>query len=238
MFTFKQFIVHDERCGMKVGTDGTLLGAWAPVSGVGKGLILDVGTGSGLIALMLAQRCPEATILAIDSDEAAASQALDNFACSPWANRLQARHIPLQQLAEDDTCACSFKLIVSNPPYFVDSLKNPDASRRAARHTDSLSFPELLRCSRRLLCPEGTLALILPAETEETILALAAEQGLTPYTITRVRTRASKPAKRILMALSKSREASNPNINELVLQDESGTPRSTAYQALCRDFYL
>ena len=243
MFTFKQFVVHDEACGMKVGTDGTLLGAWAPVSGVGAGPVLDVGTGSGLIALMLAQRCPEATVLGIDSDEAAATQAADNFARSPWPERLQARHIALQQMAEDRAYAHTFQLIVSNPPYFVDSLKNPDAARRAARHTDSLSFPELLSGSMRLLRHEGTLALILPAETETTILALAAEQGLTPYSITRVCTRAGKPAKRVLLALregTSSISLSSPTslTGTLILQDESGAPRSTAYQTLCKDFYL
>ena len=239
MFRFKQFTVKDEACGMKVGTDGTLLGAWAPVSSVGTGPVLDVGTGSGLIALMLAQRCPEATVLGIDSDEAAAMQAADNFARSPWPERLQAQHIALQQLAEDPAYTHSFQLIVSNPPYFVDSLKNPDAARRAARHTDSLSFPELLRGSLRLLHPEGTLALILPAETETTILALAAEQGLTHYSITRVCTRAGKPAKRVLLAFTNSLETlASLEVNELVLQDESGAPRSTAYQTLCQDFYL
>ena len=238
MFTFKQFTVHDEQCGMKVGTDGTLLGAWAPVAGVSKGPILDVGTGSGLIALMLAQRCPEASVLGVDSDEAAALQAADNFACSPWPNRLQAKHIPLQTLAEDDTLAHSFRLIVSNPPYFVDSLKNPDAGRRAARHTDSLSFPELLDGCARLLHPEGTLALILPAETEQTILALAAERGLTPYSTTYVHTRAHKPAKRVMLALAAHGTHGTHKTHTLILQDESGTPRSAAYQSLCEDFYL
>ena len=232
--------MQDERCGMKVGTDGTLLGAWAPTEGLGDGRVLDVGTGSGLIALMLAQRCPEATIMGIDSDEAAAAQAAENFACSPWPERLRARHIPLQQLAEENNYTHSFRLIVSNPPYFVDSLKNPDAARRAARHTDNLSFQELLSCSLRLMHPEGTLALILPAEAEPTILALAAEQGLTPYSTTRVRTRTGKPVKRILLALKKRTSISSTTnqTSTLVLVDESGTPRSAAYQALCGEFYL
>ena len=118
---------------MKVGTDGTLLGAWTPVEQAQNGTILDVGTGSGLIALMLAQRCPEATILGIDADEAAAKQATDNFALSKWSDRLTAKHISLQQLAQDETCFASFDLIVSNPPYFVDSLKNPDHPRNGKR---------------------------------------------------------------------------------------------------------
>lgn len=224
---------------MKVGTDGTLLGAWAPVEQAQNGRILDIGTGSGLIALMLAQRCPEATILGIDADEAAAGQAQDNFSASKWANRLQSRHITLQDFALDEANLGTFNLIVSNPPFFVDSLKNPDAGRRTARHTDSLSFAELLDCSHRLLAPDGTLALILPAEAEQTIISLAADLNLAPYSITRVHTRANKPAKRILLAFTnKANWANSLTPSTLLLQDESGAPRSAAYQALCQDFYL
>ena len=225
---------------MKVGTDGTLLGAWTPVEQAQNGTILDVGTGSGLIALMLAQRCPEATILGIDADEAATKQAMDNFARSKWSDRLTAKHLSLQQLAQDETYSASFDLIVSNPPYFVDSLKNPDATRRTARHTDSLSYAELLDCSQRLLKPDGTLALILPAEAEQTLLTLASQHELFPYIVTHVHTRAHKPAKRILLALSykPNRSYMSYRTNELILQDENGTPRSAAYQSLCKDFYL
>ena len=237
---------------MKVGTDGTLLGAWAPVEHVQNGSVLDVGTGSGLIALMIAQRCPEASVLAIDSDEAAARQAAENFACSPWPTRLRAEHLSLQELAENGSFAHSFRLIVSNPPYFTDSLKNPDAGRRAARHNDSLSFAELLDGCSRLLREDGTLALILPAEEEECILSLAAAHDLTPYKITRVHTRAHKPAKRVMLALANKNNggpSKSPLLggldnrelnrtNTLILQDESGTPRSAAYQSLCGDFYL
>lgn len=240
MFRFKRFVVQDERCGMKVGTDGTLLGAWTPVEGVSDGRVLDIGTGSGLIALMLAQRCQGATILGIDSDENAASQAQENFDASPWANRLQARHIALQQFSQEPTIAHSFNLIVSNPPYFVDSLKNPDVSRRSARHTDSLSFEELLTGSARLLNEDGLLALIVPAEAEETILSLAAERQLQPIKITHVHTREDKPCKRVMLALThKANKTYKVNkTDELVLQDKSDAPRSAAYQSLCKDFYL
>lgn len=245
MFRFKQFVVRDEQCGMKVGTDGTLLGAWVPVDGVSAvslpekvgtaARVLDVGTGSGLIALMIAQRCPQAQVLGIDIDEAAVRQAEDNFACSPWRDRLKARLCPLQQLAQGEVTG-RYDLIVSNPPYFVDSLKNPEVSRRMARHTDSLRYDELLSGSRRLLTDEGTLALILPAETEEAVVRAAAVEGLFPYKITRVRTKASKPVKRVLLAFSmKSRPVET---DELVLIANDNAPRSEAYQRLCRDFYL
>ena len=173
-FQFKQFFVRHDCCAMKVGTDGVLLGAWAPVPAVctqpSACKILDIGTGSGLIALMLAQRCPQAQIDAIDIDQQACEQAAANFAASPWAERLHATHCPLQQLANNSLSAegglssvnaavnqpkAVYNLILSNPPYFVDSLKNPDAARCTARHNDTLPFGELIACSTRLLAPNG-----------------------------------------------------------------------------------
>ena len=170
---------------MKVGTDGVLLGAWAPVPAVSTQpsacKILDIGTGSGLIALMLAQRCPEAQIDAIDIDQQACEQAAANFAASPWAERLHATHCPLQQLANNSLFAegglssvsasvnqpkAVYNLILSNPPYFVDSLMNPDAARCTARHNDTLPFGELIACSTRLLAPNVRLWVVLPADAE------------------------------------------------------------------------
>ena len=141
---------------MKVGTDGVLLGAWAP-AGI---RILDVGTGSGLIARMLMQRCPEAEVEGIDIDEAAAEQARENG--------VKAYCAKLQEWQG------TYDLIVSNPPYFQNSLKNPDKGRQTARHTDSLSYAELIHHSARLLNENGQLALILPAEAENEVRQLAA----------------------------------------------------------------
>ncbi|MCQ2313044.1 MAG: methyltransferase [Paludibacteraceae bacterium] len=224
MFHFKQFDVEDNACSMKVGTDGVLLGGWAEplnsklineTASLNSKLstlhFLDIGTGSGLIALMLAQRFPKAHILGIDIDEASARQAAENFAASPWADRLEAKHISIQELAtlnyrpQGETTLHSklstlhFQLIVSNPPYFRDALKCPEAGRKQARHTDSLSYDELMRCAAQLLAPDGVLALILPAEAESDILTLAAANGLRPLRITRVHTTPTKPAKRILI---------------------------------------
>ena len=267
MFRFKQFTVDDALCAMKVGTDGVLLGAWAPLpEGLLRGVpngeeklrkVLDVGTGSGLIALMIAQRMEDALVLGIDVDEGAVRQAEANFAASPWAKRLQVQQLSLQELAADESRRGTFDLIVSNPPYFVDSLKNPDAGRRLARHTDTLSLEALIAGAARLLTQDGTLALILPAEAEQRLIRVAKENTLSPYYITRVHTREGKPAKRVLMALASHSSAltgtspitggelsaATSNAGEwrcdtLVLQDNSGAPRSAAYQNLCRDFYL
>ncbi len=216
---------------MKVGTDGVLLGAWAPVSGYGLRVtdyrILDVGTGSGLIARMLMQRCPEAEVEGIDIDEAAVAQAKEN-----GVRAFQAR---LQDWKSD--IGDCYDLIVSNPPYFQNSLKNPDRGRELARHTDSLGYEELVAHSARLLTEEGQLALILPAEAEEEIRDLAARYSLFPTHITRVYSKETKPARRVILAFSSKNSIVGPIEDSLVLEDEKGG-RSAAYSALCKDFYL
>lgn len=156
MFRFKQFAVRQDRCPMKVGTDGVLLGAWAEVR-PGDRRMLDVGTGTGLIALMLAQRSA-AWITAVDIDVECATQAAENFAASPWADRLDAVSVAVQRYDPVE----KFDLIVSNPPYYVDSLLSPDEGRNTARHAAGLPFGELAAAVVRLLSPGGRFALVLP----------------------------------------------------------------------------
>lgn len=249
MFRFKQFTIQDDRCAMKVGTDGTLLGAWAYAEFTQKGQsplckILDIGTGSGLVALMLAQRFLDAQILGIDIEPEAVEQARENFAASPWGERLNAQTIRLQELADKPDMQGRFALVASNPPYFADSLKNPDAGRKTARHTDTLSFEELMVGAAKLLSDEGVLALVLPAEAEQEIVRLAQENGLTPCRLTRVYTRAGKPCKRILVSFRKttkwglSLNGSFLQVDGLCLMGADGTPRSLEYQELTKEFYL
>lgn len=208
---------------MKVGTDGVLLGAWAPSGS----RILDVGTGSGLIARMLMQRCPEAEVEGIDIDEATVAQAKEN-----GVRAFQAR---LQDWKSDiGNC---YDLIVSNPPYFQNSLKNPDRGRELARHTDSLGYEELIAHSARLLKEEGQLALILPAEAEEEIRNLAARYSLFPTHITRVYSKETKSARRVILAFSRKNSIVGLIEDSLVLEDEKGG-RSAAYSKLCEEFYL
>ena len=208
---------------MKVGTDGVLLGAWAPSGS----RILDVGTGSGLIARMLMQRCPEAEVEGIDIDEAAVAQAKEN-----GVRAFQAR---LQDWKSDiGNC---YDLIVSNPPYFQNSLKNTDRGRELARHTDSLGYEELIAHSARLLKEEGQLALILPAEAEEEIRNLAAPYSLFPTHITRVYSKETKPARRVILAFNRKNSIVGLIEDSLVLEDEKGG-RSAAYSKLCEEFYL
>ena len=222
-FKFKQFTIWHDKCAMKVGTDGVLLGAWAPLGS----RILDVGTGSGLIARMLMQRCPEAEVEGIDIDEAAVAQAKEN-----GVRAFQAR---LQDWKSD--IGDCYDLIVSNPPYFQNSLKNPDRGRELARHTDSLGYEELIAHSARLLKEEGQLALILPAEAEEEIRNLAARYSLFPTHITRVYSKETKPARRVILAFSRKNSIVDLIEDSLVLEDEKGG-RSAAYSKLCEEFYL
>ena len=228
-FAFKQFTVRHDRCAMKVGTDGVLLGAWTDLSHSRR--ILDIGTGTGLIALMLAQRCMDARITAIDLDSAAVEQAQENIQASPWKDRIEA----LQQ----DICTYppngTFDTIVSNPPYFIDSLKCPDGQRSTARHTDTLDADRLIGKVSELLTSDGRFSIILPAEQTEDLIRVAGEKGLHPSRQTWVITRPGLSPKRILMELRKTPVTLQPD--ELVIELERHV-YSEEYIALTQEFYL
>lgn len=233
-FRFKQFYVAHDKCAMKVGTDGVLLGAWCPLPEARKARILDVGTGSGLIALMLAQRCPEANIDAIDIDPNAIAQAEENFSASPWADRLRCKQSSLQDFAQKGQ---TFDLIVSNPPYFVNSLKNPDEGRTLARHTDTLSYKDLISYGFRLLNEQGIMSLILPVEAKEEIIQLAKANNLCVSHLTTMYPKPDKPAKRILINLSKQTPEDNAVCNNFYIESAT-SPRSSEYADLTEEFYL
>lgn len=223
-FRFKRFTISQSRCAMKVGTDGTLLGAWAR----GGQTILDVGTGTGLIALMMAQRFPEAEVTGIDIDEAACSQAEENVAASPF--RVSVLH---KNVLEMDGV---FDAIVSNPPFFSHSLESPDRQRSIARHTSSLGFGELMQSVVRLLADDGELSLILPAESKSEVESEAALSGLFKVRECAVRTTPRKHPKRFLQAYRKH-PAPCLEVSEGIIETEPGT-RSEWYQDLTKEFYL
>lgn len=249
-FRFKQFTVWHDRCAMKVGTDGVLLGAWCPITVDSLQLrvnshkhkefrVLDIGTGSGLIALMLAQRTCAVDSLqltvgidAIDVDEGAVEQATYNFEQSPWAEQLYAYQSSLQEWHSET----KYDLIVSNPPYFQASLKNPDSQRATARHTDTLSYTALIQHASRLLQEDGTLALVLPFEAKEDIVALAEAHALYPTQITHVHSKPGKPAKRLLIAFSPITHGEYATHTFYIESENS--PRSEEYKALTKEFYL
>mgnify|MGYP002508209572 CR=1 FL=1 len=216
---------------MKVGTDGVLLGAWCACDASQR--IADIGTGTGLIALMCAQRNASATIDAIEIDHSAAECARENISRSSWGDRIRVIETAIQDFDTEER----YDLIVSNPPYFQASLKNPNQQRATARHTDSLSYEELIAHAARLLKDSGVLALILPIEAESEIRTLAEHNRLYPTHITHIHSKPNKPAKRLLIALSKQEQSEEPLIRTFYIESESA-PRSPEYQDLTRDFYL
>jgi tRNA1Val (adenine37-N6)-methyltransferase len=232
-FKFKQFTVFHDKCAMKVGTDGVLLGAWTEINQAKR--ILDVGTGTGLIALMLAQRSDNCEIVGIDIDENAAQQATDNFIASPFSDRLTALCHKLQDFETDK----KFDLIVSNPPYFVNSLKCPDDKRSNARHTDSLPLDTLLTESKRLLSDSGRLALILPYEQDKTLRSIAETVGLFLKRFATVLPTPSSSPKRLLAEFSASPiESENDIEEERIVIELSRHVYSQGYIDLTKDFYL
>ncbi len=228
VFHFKQFTVHQDRCAMKVGTDGVLIGAWSEVPSEGK--ILDIGTGTGLIALMLAQRSA-AFIDAIDIDAGAFGQALDNVQLSPWSDRIRVIHAALHTYRP----VFRYDLIVSNPPYFIDSVAASDEARTLARSaTASLRYEDLIQGVVRLLKDSGRFCVILPFKEGQLFRDKAEQNGLFCNKQCYVKTGREKPYKRVMMEFSR-REALSVE-DELVIHYDARefTP---AYKLLTADFY-
>jgi tRNA1Val (adenine37-N6)-methyltransferase len=232
-FHFKQFTVWHNQCAMKVGTDGVLLGAWTPVDDK-TARILDIGTGSGLVALMLAQRCKNAEITAIDIDEGAFRQSSLNFRQSPWNNRIVTLHRSLQEFSNSTTD--TFDLIVSNPPFFSNSLKAPDEARKTARHNDSLPLEELLKYAAQLVNETGSINLILPVTEKEKCVKCAEKNGLFCIASNLVFPKPTTAAKRIMLRFGKV--FSPEKLGELVIESQTRGKFMPGFEALVRDFYL
>jgi len=230
-FQFKQFTIHQEKCAMKVGTDGVLLGAWTDCSSAQR--ILDIGTGTGLIALMLAQRTV-APIDGLEIDEAAILQAKENVQNSPWADRINIVHNSFQDFYEEQTTC--YDLIVSNPPYFENSLKSPSKGRTTARHTDSLSALEIIVGSKSLLTDNGQLCVILPINEGLDFLKKAEESGLYCQRKTAVIPRMGTAVKRLLLCFGL--ESSACQESELLIETDNRHSYSDQYKALTKDYYL
>ena len=244
-FTFKQFEIQQDRCAMKVGTDGVLLGAWAE----GGQRILDIGSGTGLISLMMAQRFPEAQVWGIDIDPDACMQARENVAASPFADRVGISCCALQNLSEEHLVRGSeelmemkegegnlFDAIVSNPPFFVNGLKNPDSKRAMARHSDSLPFPVLMKGVRRWLSDEGVFSAIVPADVLESFVSEAYCSGFSLVRQCGVKTVERKQPKRYLVAFSKRRAGMMDKRTEIMTDSEGN--RSEWYAKITEEFYL
>lgn len=230
-FQFRQFVVHQQRCAMKVGTDGTLLGAWAAAPS-GQCRILDIGTGTGLIALMMAQRYPEAEVTGIDIDEDAVAQADENVRLSPFSERVRI----YRQDIVNFTDIIGFDAIVSNPPYFVDSLACPDDQRTIARHAVSLTYEQLMYQAYRLLKDEGRFSVVVPSDCRAKIEAAACLEGFFTTCVCLIKTTPRKQPKRQLIEFQKH-PVSELDISEGVIE-VSPNVRSEWYQQLTKEFYI
>lgn len=226
-FSFKQFTVYHDLCAMKVGTDGVLLGALAD----GGKRILDIGTGTGLIALMMAQRYPEARITGIDIDHDAVLQAQSNVAASPFANNIDIIQADLADFITTDT----FDSITCNPPFFENSALCPDEKRSMARHTTSLPFSTLISKAARLLADNGVMTLIIPTESLGRIEEECTFASLFISKRIFIRTVERKPPKRVVVCITKHRPVITSTLTHCLMQDGG---RSEWYTNLCKDFYL
>ena len=227
-FVFKQFKVEHDQCAMKVSTDGILLGAWADLSGANT--LLDIGTGTGLLALMCKQRQPALSITAVEIDEAAYKQAQQNIASSPWPN-ITVKHTTIQAFEQ----AAPFDVVISNPPYFNRSLKGLSDARNTARHTDGLSFDELIHAYMRLSHEHSCFNVILPTTEAGLFIDLAKQSGLYLNAHCQVKTTPSKAFSRSLMRFSLVNTL--PELTSLCIKDDNNR-YSDDYIALCKAFYL
>lgn len=230
MFSFKQFSIRQDRTAMKVGTDGVLLGAWVNLNGA-ESEILDIGTGTSLIALMMAQRC-EANVDAVEIDESSASQAVENIAASPWSDRVEVYCTAIQEFRPTK----KYDLIVSNPPYFCNSLLSPNAERNNARHTTSLSFNDLIESVMRLLTQEGRFALILPIN-EFQLFEKEVNNRLFLNRICNAKGFDDGETIRVMSEWSLSSSASK-DTEAVVIRDRSTGDFNAGYKSLTADFYL
>lgn len=227
-FCFKQFKINQDKCAMKVGTDGTLLGAWAS----GGKHILDIGTGTGLIALMMAQRFPSAYVQAIDIESSACEQARENVLQSPFSDRIRVENVAIQEYVSEK----KFDAIVCNPPFFVDSLGCPDDKRHMARHTSSLSFADLFSCVANLLEERGVFSVVIPVESMSNIDSAAALSSFRCIRKCAVRTVPLKHPRRYLLAYAKYNVSTYEYREESI--EDANHQRSKWYSELTSEFYL
>ena len=236
-FTFKQFQVNQDRCAMKIGTDGVLLGAWTPLIN-NPFNVLDIGAGTGILSLMLAQRSNAAPnnvgiIDAIEIDEDAYEQCVENFEASPWGDKLFCFHAGLDEFVDEPED--EYDLIISNPPFYTDDYKSDNSSRDLARFEDALPFEELIEAAALLLSDNGIFSVIIPYKEEERFVAMCKILDLFPLKITRVKGTPTSEIKRSLLAFCRMEQT--PLIDELIIEI-SRHNYTREYIELTKDFYL
>ncbi len=230
-FCFKQFAIVQDNTAMKVGTDGVLLGAWCDCANARR--VLDVGTGTGLIAIMAAQRS-EAQVAAVEIDGQACIDAITNIDNCPWADRIELFNLPIQEFAAD--CPDRFDLIVSNPPFFNNSLKAPSQGRALARHDDTLPVADLFSCAAQLLTDDGRLSVIIPVDRLADYDAEAARHHLTTVRRAMVRPNPALPFHRAMVEYGYGTALATDEI--ICIETGEHGIYSPEYIALTREFYL
>ncbi len=231
-FQFKQFIIQQNKTAMKVGTDGVLLGSWAKISAKAE-RILDIGTGTGLVSLMMAQRSSAKVVDAVELNKSAYQQASENFKESDWSVRLSCHHSSFQEFSNE--MEGNYDLIVSNPPFYISTQKTVLEDRDMARHSDNLPFIELLQGVAKLLNNKGSCAFVIPFSEQDNFILLAEKQGLFPSRIMHVKGNNESPIKRSLLQFSFVK--SEILKKELVIEN-SRHIYTKDYIELVKDFYL
>jgi tRNA1Val (adenine37-N6)-methyltransferase len=228
-FQFKQFTVRQDRCALKVGTDGMVLGAWVRVEGARR--ILDIGTGTGLLALIAAQRNAVASIDAVEIDDASAQQAAENVAACPWSDRMRVHRMDVRRMKSAEP----YDLIICNPPFYAGEMDSPDARKGLAKHSGELTFAELIDAVSHLIASDGRFACILPLNREAELVKLAAGADLHVIRRCALRYLEARPPKRVLLELGRS--AAMPQHEELVVEHAPGV-FTEAYRALLSELML
>lgn len=229
-FRFQHFTIEQQRAAMKVGTDAILLGAWAALSSNTASSILDIGTGTGIVALMMAQRFPDARIHAVEIDSEAAAEAAANFQNSPWHDRCQVTQTAIQNFAHEP-----FDVIVSNPPWFRSGMRSDSAARSLARHDESLSAEDLITSAERLLSPSGRFAVVIPLKDDADFTKKAAALDLSCSRRTIVRPTPDHPPKRVLLEFGRGTTECAETEVSVERRRHEYTPE---YAAMTRDFLL
>lgn len=232
IFQFKQFQVDQSKSAMKIGTDGVLLGAWATIENRPKA-ILDIGTGTGLVALMLAQRSSVSKIIGVEIEKEAALEARSNFKNSPWSERLNLFHTDILRYTK--SCEETFSLIVCNPPFFMTPYRVSQNARSTARDNCHLRYQDLFSCVDQLLNPTGNFVMVCPFEYRDELIALGLHHKL--YMVQELYIKGNKrsPFKRILMRFG---YAKSPLLSGELILEKSRHQRTPEHQSLVQDFYL